>query len=79
MLNIAKFYVYNYSDGTAILEYDGENTANMYHISKDGINYAIDVTTLDEYGEMQEGPRYISGSLSSAIAIIEALENGEEI
>lgn len=79
MLNIAKFFVYTYSDGTAILEYDGENTANMYHISKDGVDYAVDVTTLDEYGEMQEGPRYISGSLSSAIAIIEALENGEDV
>ena len=74
MLNIAKFYVYNYSDGTAILEYDGENTANMYHVSKDGVDYAVDVTTLDEYGEMQEGPRYIASSLSAAIAKIEEME-----
>lgn len=79
MLNIAKFFVYNYSDGTAILEYDGENTENMYHISKDGVDYVVDVTTLDEYGEMQEGPRYIASSLSVAISQIEAMENGEDV
>lgn len=79
MLNIAKFYVYNYSDGTAILEYDGENTANMYHVSKDGVCYVVDVTTMDGNGEMQEGPRYIASSLSVAIAQIEAIENGEEV
>ena len=52
---------------------------NQYIIHKDGVDYTVDVTTLDEYGEAQEGPRYISGSLSSAIAIIEALENGEDV
>lgn len=52
---------------------------NQYFIHKDGADYVVDVTTLDEYGETHEGPRYISGSLSSAIAIIEALENGEEV
>ena len=52
---------------------------NQYIIHKEGVDYVVDVTTLDEYGEAQEGSRYISGSLSSAIAIIEALENGEDV
>lgn len=79
MLNIYNFDVCKYGGGLAILSYYGENTGDMYHISKDGADYVVDVTMLDEYGEAQEGPRYISGSLSSAIAIIEDLENGEEV
>lgn len=52
---------------------------NQYCISKDGADYVVDVETLDEYGEAQEGPRYIASSLSAAIAQIEAIENGEEV
>lgn len=47
---------------------------NHYIISKDGRDYVIDVRTLDKYGEVQEGPRYIASSLSSAIATIEEQE-----
>lgn len=79
MLNIYNFDVSKYGDGLAILSYYGENTGDMYHISRDGSAFTVDVETLDENGEAQEGPRYISGSLSSAIAIIEALENGEDV
>lgn len=50
---------------------------HQYFINKDGVDYVVDVTTLDENGEAQEGPRYIASSLSAAIAQIEELENME--
>ena len=52
---------------------------NQYLIHKDGADFVMDVQTLDEYGEVQEGPRYMFSSLSAAIAQIEAIENGEEM
>lgn len=77
MLNIYNFDVCKYGDGLSILSYYGENTGDMYHISKDGSAFTVDVETLDENGEAQEGPRYIASSLSTAIAQIEELENME--
>ena len=52
---------------------------NQYFIHRDGADFVVDVETLDEYGEAQEGPRYMFSSLSTAIAQIEAIENGEEM
>ena len=77
MLNIYNFDVIKYGDGLSILSYYGENTGDMYHISKDGSAFTVDVETLDENGEVQEGPRYIFSSLSVAIAQIEETENRE--
>ena len=77
MLNIDYFDVLHYGDGFATLSYYGENTGDMYHISKDGSAFTVDVETLDENGEAQEGPRYIFSSLSAAIAQIEEMENKE--
>ena len=77
MLNIYNFDVSKYGDGLSILSYYGENTGDMYHISKDGSAFTVDVETLDENGEAQEGPRYIFSSLSAAIAQIEEMESRE--
>lgn len=52
---------------------------NQYFINKDGADFVVDVQTLDENGEVQEGPRYIFSSLSAAIAQIEETENREDV
>lgn len=74
MLNIANFS----KPCEDILFYEGEN---HYSIMKDDCGYTLLVERLVYEGEdtIVETDSYGCGSISVAIASIEALENGEEI
>lgn len=72
MLDITSFGSYGFS-----LAYHG---ANEYLISEYSGHFALTVDVMDEYGECKIGEQKFScSSVSSAIAIIEAMENGEEV
>ena len=73
MLNIGKFKVC----GT-ILFYEGVEHHYLVYKSDGYDGYSLDVESLDDEGNIHT-ERYACGSISSAIASIEALENGEEI
>lgn len=79
MLSINNIDLYKYTDSESAIVIYGENTGDFYHITQDGRDFVIDVFTLDENGEAVDGPRYINSSLSDAIALIEAMENDEEV
>ena len=79
MLNINNFDLYKYTDSESAIVIYGENTGDFYHITQDGSGFVIDVFALDENGDAVDGPRYINSSLSDAIALIEAMENDEEV
>ena len=53
--------------------------ADHYNITQDRTGYAVHVTTLDDNGDAIPGPTYAATTLSTAIAIIEAIENGEQV
>lgn len=72
MLDITSFGACGFS-----LAYYG---ANKYLISEYSGHFVLTVDVMDEYGECKTGEReFTCSSVSSAIAIIEAMENGEEV
>lgn len=73
MLNIGKFEITD-----TILFYEGAEHHYLVYKSEGYDGYSLDVETLDDEGDIHT-ERYACGSVSSAIASIEALENGEEI
>lgn len=62
-----------------ILSYYGENTGYIYNIIPRMNHFAIVIDDLDENGDAYCKAVYESSSVSSAIAIVEAMENGEEV
>ena len=54
--------------------------ADHYHITLENGAYAIAIDRMDENGDAIMGQeKHICSTLSSAIATIEAMENGEEV
>lgn len=60
-----------------ILHYIGENE---YIIAPDAPHgYVVYVNSLDEYGDVYDNGDYTASTISTAIAIVDRLENGESI